>query len=54
MNVIYLIYFMCRLRTVYNLNYTPITLGYKVEEKFHLGICEQEMMNTTALGNATV
>jgi hypothetical protein len=27
LNVIYLIYFRCRLQTVYNLNYTPIALG---------------------------
>jgi hypothetical protein len=27
LDVIYLIYFICTLRTVYNLNYTPTALG---------------------------
>jgi hypothetical protein len=36
----------------YNLNYTPTTFGgNKVEEKLHLGVCEQESLNTTALDN---
>jgi hypothetical protein len=33
-----------------NVNYTPSTLGYKVEEKLHLGVSE----NTTGLGNLDV
>jgi hypothetical protein len=34
---IYLIYIICRLQTVYNLNYILTTLGAQVEEKLHLG-----------------
>jgi hypothetical protein len=32
---------------VYNLDYTPTTLGHKVEEKIHLGVREQNGLNTT-------
>jgi hypothetical protein len=31
---------------LYNLNYTPIFGGYKVEEKLHLGVREQKRLNT--------
>jgi hypothetical protein len=34
---------------MYNLKYTPTTLGYKVEEKLYLGVREQKRLNTTAL-----
>jgi hypothetical protein len=34
---------------VYNLNYTPTTLGGKDEEKLHLGVREQKMLNTIFL-----
>jgi hypothetical protein len=34
---------------MYNLNYTPATLGYKVEEKIYLGALEKKRLNTTAL-----
>jgi hypothetical protein len=33
---------------MYNLNYTPTTLGYTVE-KLYLGVREQERLNTTGL-----
>jgi hypothetical protein len=33
---------------MYNLNYTPISLEYEVEEKLHLGVCEKKMLNTAA------
>jgi hypothetical protein len=36
---------------VYNLNYTPTTLGVKFEEKLHLGVREQKELNTTGLVN---
>jgi hypothetical protein len=32
-----------------NLNYTPTTLGYKVEEKLYLGVREQKGLNSTAI-----
>jgi hypothetical protein len=35
---------------MYNLNYTPTTLGYKVEEKLYLGVREQKRLNTADLG----
>jgi hypothetical protein len=38
---------------VYNLNYTPTTLGgggeHKVVEKLHLGVREQKKLSTTGL-----
>jgi hypothetical protein len=34
---------------MYNLNYAPTTLGYKVEEKLYLGVREQKRLNITAL-----
>jgi hypothetical protein len=44
------IYFRCRLWTVYNLNYTPRALGYNVEEKLHLAVREQKKrLSTTGL-----
>jgi hypothetical protein len=36
---------------MYNLNYRPTTLGYKVEEKLYLGVREQKRLNTTGLEN---
>jgi hypothetical protein len=36
---------------VYNLNYTPITLGDKVEEKLCLGVRERKRLHTTVLDN---
>jgi hypothetical protein len=35
---------------MYNLNYTPTTLGVQVEEKLYLGVREQKRLNTTAVG----
>jgi hypothetical protein len=37
--------------TVYNLNYTPTTLGYKIEDKLYLGVREQKKLIITGLGN---
>jgi hypothetical protein len=34
---------------MYNLNYTPTTLGVQREGKLYLGIREQKRLNTTAL-----
>jgi hypothetical protein len=34
---------------MYNLNYTPTTLGYKVEEKLYLGVRKQKRLNTAVL-----
>jgi hypothetical protein len=34
---------------LYNLNYTPVTLRYKVEEKLHLGVGEQKYLNIAVL-----
>jgi hypothetical protein len=34
---------------MHNLNYTPTTLEYKIEEKLYLGVREEERLNTTAL-----
>jgi hypothetical protein len=31
------------------MNYTPTTLGYRAEEKLHLGVREQKRLNTTAV-----
>jgi hypothetical protein len=36
---------------MYNLNYTPTTSEYKVEEKLYLGVREQKRLNTTGLNN---
>jgi hypothetical protein len=36
---------------MYNLNYTPTTLGVEVEEKLYQGVREQKRLNTTALGD---
>jgi hypothetical protein len=38
---------------MYNLNYAPTTLGYKVEEKSYLGVRERKRLNTTALENTS-
>jgi hypothetical protein len=32
---------------MYNLNYTPTTSEYKVEEKLYLGVRKQKRLNTT-------
>jgi hypothetical protein len=37
---------------MYNLNYTPTTLGYNVEEKLFLAVREQQRLNTTAIWQA--
>jgi hypothetical protein len=42
-----MIYFRCGLQTVYNLNYTPKLV--EVEEKLHLRVTKQKMLNTTSL-----
>jgi hypothetical protein len=39
------IYFRCRLQTAHNLIIHKL-LGYKVEDKFHLGVCIQKRLNT--------
>jgi hypothetical protein len=39
---------------MYNLNYTPTTLGYKAEEKLHVGVREQKRINTTGLEKAHI
>jgi hypothetical protein len=37
---------------VHSLNYKPTALGgYKVEVELHLGVLEQESLNTTGLKN---
>jgi hypothetical protein len=36
---------------MYNFNYTPTALGYKVEGKLYLGVQEQKRLNTTDLDN---
>jgi hypothetical protein len=42
-----MIYFSCGLETVYNLNYTPKLV--EVEEKLHLSVTKQKMLNTISL-----
>jgi hypothetical protein len=37
---------------VYNLNNTPTILGYKAEEKLHLGVHEQKCLNGTGVEHA--
>jgi hypothetical protein len=39
---------------MYNLNYTPTTLGYKLEEKLHLGVREQKRLNITVPEDSTL
>jgi hypothetical protein len=49
-DVIYLIYFRCRLSTVYNLNYTPTTLGVQSWREIVSGVTWTKRLNTTDLG----
>jgi hypothetical protein len=46
---IYLIYFILRLYIACNLNYITANLSAQVEGKFHVGVSEQERLNTTAV-----
>jgi hypothetical protein len=42
LDVIYLIYFIYGLQTLYNLNYTPATLGVQVLKEFKSGIGDEK------------
>jgi hypothetical protein len=49
LDAIYLMYFRWRLWTMYNLNYTPTSLGVQSWRELYLGVREQKRLNTTGL-----
>ena len=36
---------------MYNLNYAPTTLGYKVDENIYLGVHERKRLSITGVGH---